>query len=115
MTGRADSPEDGSDVAALIDEVRVRLLNCSASGCLLASDKPVAEGTVATLQVSLGGRALTDVVTVVRCERVHRGTGLYHVGARFLSTAPACPGSLRHAMRQDAGALAAGQESEARS
>jgi hypothetical protein len=72
-------------------------------------------GTVATLRLSLGGRTFTDVVTVVRCERPDRGAGLYYVGARFLSTTPASPGSLRHALRQNAGQLAAGQESEARS
>jgi len=115
MIGRSDSRGDGRELAALVDDIRVQLLNCSVSGCLLASNKPVMEGTVATLQVSLSGRTFTDVVKVVRCERLDRGAGLYYLGARFLSITPAYTGSLRHAMRDDARELAARQESDARS
>jgi hypothetical protein len=114
MSRRSDSRGDGCELAALIGDIRVQLLNCSASGCLLASDKRVMEGTVATLQLSLGGRTFTDLVKVVRCERLE-GAALYHLAARFLSITPAYPGSLRHAMRQDAMEPAIGQESEARS
>jgi hypothetical protein len=115
MIGCSDSRGDGRELAALVDDIRVQLLDCSASGCLLASDKRVMEGTIATLQLSLGGRTFTELVKVVRCERLDRGAGLYYLGTRFLSTTPAYPGSLRHAMREDASELAAGQESEARS
>jgi pilus assembly protein Flp/PilA len=87
-------------LAALVQEIRVRVLNCSATGCLLESDKQVSVGTVAALHVSLGGGAFSDLVKVVRCEGFDR-RGLYHVAAEFVSVTPADAGSLRHVTRCD--------------
>jgi hypothetical protein len=98
MSRRAAASRDGRTLAALVADVRVRVLNCSATGCLLASATRVEEGTVATLHLRIGERTFTEVVKVVRCEPLDPDTGRYQVGARFLSTSPAYPGSLRYAM-----------------
>ena len=114
MTGGSHAGGDGRELGALVDDIRVRVLNCSATGCLLASDTPVMEGTVATLHLSLGGRTFTDVVKVVRCDRMNGSAGRYHVAVRFLPTTPAYAGSLRHLMGHDAGALGSWRESDDR-
>jgi PilZ domain len=94
------------ELGALVDEIRVRVINCSATGCLLESGKRIAEGAIATLQLSIGRRTFSEVAEVVRCQAVDRRNGLYHVGARFLSTTAPHPGSLRHAMRREGSELA---------
>jgi hypothetical protein len=106
MIRQSDSGTPDRELGALVDDIRVRVINCSATGCLLESDKRIAEGTIATLQVSIGGRTFSEVAEVVRCQPVDRRNGLYHVGAQFLSTTAPHAGSLRHAMRREGSKLA---------
>jgi hypothetical protein len=94
------------EVCALVEDIRVRVINCSAAGCLLESDRRIAEGTIATLHLSIGGRTFSEVAAVVRCQPVDRRNGLYHVGAQFLSTMPPHAGSLRYGMRRECSELA---------
>jgi hypothetical protein len=112
MNRRSDASTDVRELGALVEDIHVRMVNCSATGCLLETDKRLAEGTVATLHLSLVGRTFSDLVSVVRCEPVDGRTGLYHVGAHFLQTAPADAGSLRNVMRCEPGELAAWLDSE---
>lgn len=93
------------DVAALTTQFRVRVLNCSAAGCLLETNWPLAVGTVGKLRVLFDGKEFDDPIQVVRCALI-QGTGVvHHVGARFLSMTPPYAGTLRYMMRRDAGAL----------
>jgi hypothetical protein len=92
--------------ARLIHDHRVRVLNCSATGCLLETQRPLPLNTVATLQVLLGGRPLEDVVQIVRCQAIPEGGNVHHVGTRFLSVAPLSAGSLRYLLRHQISALA---------
>ena len=92
--------------ARLIHDTRVRLVNCSATGCLLETSHPVPVDTVATLRVSLGGSPIEDVVQVVRCEAISRDGTVYHVATRFLSVAGPYVGSVRYLMRHRIGELA---------
>jgi PilZ domain len=94
------------ELGALVEDIRVRVVNCSATGCLLESNTRLDEGTVATLNLTLDGQPFSDVLKVVRCEPVAQRPGVYHVGTHFLSIAPAYPGSIRHIMRHDQGQLA---------
>jgi hypothetical protein len=112
MNRRCDASRDVRELGALVEDIRVRVVNSSATGCLLETDRRLAEGTVATLHLSLGTRAFNDVVSVVRCEPVDGRTDLYHVGAHFLQTAPANAGSLRQVMRCYPGELAAWVDTE---
>jgi hypothetical protein len=103
----------GSDQpAALRQDVRVRVLNCSASGCLVETTRPVAPGTVGALRSMFGDRELEDLVHVVRCEAVQNGRGSYRVAAQFLMTGPADVRSLRYLVGREAAAMPGWSETE---
>jgi hypothetical protein len=108
MTRSGDTPdgEHQSGLAALIQEIRGRILNCGANGCLLAVNRALAVGTVATLNVSINGRTFSDVVRVVRCRKIDPIKGRHHVAAEFLSVTPPYEGSLRNLMQQEASVVA---------
>jgi hypothetical protein len=88
------------DVASLAEHVRVRVLNCSAAGCLLETTGPVPVGASGRLRVSFGGRDFDDTIQIVRCERIQSAT--HHVAAKFISTSPPYAGSLRYSLRHGA-------------
>jgi hypothetical protein len=99
---RRRAPRPASDASArLIQECRVRVLNCSAAGCLLETTRPAAVRSVAMLHVSFGGRIFEDAVEVVRCGAISEGLRIHHVAARFLSIAPPYAGSLRYLIRTE--------------
>ena len=93
-------------LATLTRHIRVRVLNCSADGCLLETTAPLLEGTIGLLRVSFAGKEFDDQIQVVRCEHMNSTDAIYHVGARFLSTTPPYAGTLRYTMRCDVGGLA---------
>lgn len=99
-------------LATLTSHLRVRVLNCSAEGCLLESSAPVAIGTVGSLRVSLDGREFDDVIQVLRCAQLQGPASVHHVGAKFLSTTPPYAGTLRYTMRCDVGGLAGWLDTE---
>ena len=88
------------DVASLARHVRVRVLNCSAAGCLLETTAPVPVGAFGRLRVTVGDRDFDDTIQVVRCEHI-AGTGsVHHVATKFISTTPPYAGSLRYTLRR---------------
>jgi hypothetical protein len=103
MSFEFGEPQDTlDDVVSLAQHVRVRVLNCSAAGCLLETTAPVSVGASGRLRVSLGGRHFDDTIQVVRCEHI-KGTGsVHHVATKFISTTPPYAGSLRYSMRRGA-------------
>lgn len=100
-----DAKRSGEALATLTRHLRVRVLNCSAEGCLVEMTVALAVGTVGTLRLSFGGQHFDDTIQVVRCEAL-KGTDLHHVGARFLSATPPYAGTLRHTIRCDFAGLA---------
>lgn len=95
-----DGSTDGTpsvELAAVTQEVSVRVLNCSAAGCLLETTGELLAGTVAVLHVTFAGLVYADAVRVVRCQRIV-GDAIYHVGAEFLCTVPPYAGTLRYLM-----------------
>ena len=62
-----EQPDD-EELASLTKEMRVRVLNCSGSGCLLETDAPIAVGAIARLRITFGGREFDDTVRIVRCQ-----------------------------------------------
>ena len=98
--------------AALRRNVRVRVLNCSASGCLIETKRSLPVGMVASLQSTFGDRTLEDIVRVVRCEAVEGTAAVYRVAAQFLVTAPPDPGSLRYLIGREAAAVPNWSETE---
>lgn len=93
------------EVGALTSQFRVRVLNCSADGCLLETNGPLAIGTVGKLRVSFGGKEFEDPIQVVRCGLMKGTSVVHHVGARFLSMTPPFAGTLRYMMWRDVGVL----------
>src|SRR5215831_7286350 len=97
--------EDGRDrgrneLGAVTTEINVRVLNCGPTGCLVESGVPLAVGSVGTLRMTFSGGDFEDVVQVVRCRDI-TGTGVYHVGAEFLTTVPPSVESLRYLIRRE--------------
>lgn len=69
----------------LMREVRVRVVNISAVGTLVESNKRMAVGTLGRLQLRIAGGEYIDDIEVVRCDAVE-GAGVFHIGMRFLFT-----------------------------
>jgi hypothetical protein len=90
----------GGQFGVLTRDVRVRVVNCSASGCLLVSSVPVGVGTTGSLRLVVEGSAAEDTVQIVRCQAIEGAGPAYHLGARFLWTSPPRPDSVRHVVRR---------------
>jgi hypothetical protein len=103
MILRFKSP-DGGEVAGLTTELRVRVLNVSAQGCLVETKTRLEIGTTATLRLALSGGEFEDTMQVVRCQEI-AGAGVYHVGLTVLATAPASIQSLRYLMQWESGSI----------
>jgi hypothetical protein len=86
-------------ILVLTRELPVRVLNVSASGCLMQSAAPLEEGALAALQVSIGGETCADDVRVTRCQRVEGAGSTYHIGVEFVWTTQPGPMSLRRLLR----------------
>lgn len=97
--------DDERELAALATDLRVRVLNCAATGCLIESNRPLAVGSVASLRITVLGGVFEDTVQVVRCQEITGGGAVYHIGAEFLTTAPPWAGTLRYLMRHETGDL----------
>jgi len=82
-------------LAVLTRDLPVRLLNCSASGCLLETNVRLEVSTVASLTLNVDGRHFSDDVLVAWCKPIAGGEARYHVGLRFVWTAAATPNTLR--------------------
>lgn len=85
-------------LAVLTRELFVRVLNVSASGCLVESDREVRVGTFGRLRLQLGSDEYVDDIEVVRCQIVRNAGVVFHIGMRFLWTRPRHARSIRHAI-----------------
>jgi hypothetical protein len=94
------------ELGALTSEVRVRVLNGSATGCLVESPRPLPVGTVAGLRVNLLGREYDDEVQVTRCQLITSAGNLFHIAMQFLSTTPPYAGTFRYAIHRELGQFA---------
>lgn len=96
-----------NQLGVLTRERRVRLLNCSVSGCLFETNCRLAVGVIASVRVTIDGREMTDDVQIVRCQPIAGAGETYHVGAQFLWTRPLGGESLRRALRVASGEIVA--------
>jgi hypothetical protein len=96
-------------VAVLGREVRIRLLDISASGCLLESSNRLALGATGLLAVTFDGEEYTDNVRIIRCRDFEGAIGGFQIGAEFLWTDAPHQRSLRRVVtRLQASAIRAG-------
>ena len=73
-----------NELGALTCELRVRVLNGSATGCLVESSRPLTVGTVAALRVNLLGREYDDQVQVTRCQSIVGAGNIFHIAMNNL-------------------------------
>jgi hypothetical protein len=94
-------------IGILARDFRARILNYSATGCLLETNSRLEIGTVGTLRVIVDGREAVGDVQVVRCQPIEGAGSLFHVGAKFLWTAAYGRNSLALALHASAAPAAA--------
>lgn len=82
-------------VGVLTREVKVRLVNISASGCLVESGSRLEPGTAGRLQVVVDGETYGDDVRIARAQQRQGASGAWQIGAEFLWTSQPGPESLR--------------------
>jgi hypothetical protein len=99
----ASNRTDNHELAAITTDIRVRILNVSAAGCLVEANKPLDVGAVATLQITFSGGDFEDTVQIVRCQEITGAGAVYHIGTKFLTTAPPSIESLRYLIRRESG------------
>ena len=75
------------EVASVSTDIRVRVLNVSAAGCLIETRRPLEVGSVATLRINFAGGDFEDTVQIVRCHEITGAGTTFHLGATFLTTA----------------------------
>ena len=90
------------ELASLATDIRIRVLNVSAAGCLVETQRQLEVGTVATLRLTFAGGDFEDTVQVVRCQEI-KGAAVYQVGTTFLTTAAPSIESLRYLIRRESG------------
>ena len=73
-------------VAVLGRDVGVRLVDISASGCLLEAGSRLAVGASGALRVTFEGSEYVDDVRIMRCRECDGSSSWYQVGAEFLWT-----------------------------
>ena len=93
---RLDAILQATDLVAVLGrDVPVRLLDISASGCLLESASRIGLGATGSLVVTFDGKEYHDDVRIMRCVQSKGASGGYQVGAEFLWTKAPQDRSLR--------------------
>jgi hypothetical protein len=93
------------EVASVSTDIRVRVLNVSAAGCLIETRRPLEVGSVATLRINFAGGDFEDTVQIVRCQEITGGGTTFHLGASFLTTAAPSIESLRFLFRRQSDSI----------
>jgi hypothetical protein len=88
----------GECLAVLTREFGVRVLDVSAVGCVVESDRRMAVGTFGRLRLQLGSEEYVEDIEVTRCQPVENAAGVFHVGIRFLWARPRHARSIRQAV-----------------
>jgi PilZ domain-containing protein len=100
MNRTSEALHGKQEVASLTTDIRVRVLNVSAAGCLIEARRALEIGSVATLRITLGGGDFEDTVQIVRCQEITGAGTTFHLGAAFLTTAAPSIESLRFLFRR---------------
>ena len=92
-------------LGVLTREVGVCVVNISASGCLIETNRRMSVGTVGHLRLQFALEEYSDDIEVVRCQPIAGAGSLYRVGMKFLWTTPRHPRSIRHAVAHHVGGI----------
>lgn len=82
-------------VGVLTRETRVRLMNISASGCLVESNSRLDPGISGALTIRVNGETYADDVRITRVQQVQGAGATWQIGAEFLWTSRPGLASLR--------------------
>ena len=104
--GLSQVHSNDDELGALTSELRVRVLNGSAAGCLVEATRALPVGLEAGLRVTILGCEYDDDVRVTRCQPIVGAAGIHHIAMQFLSTTPPYAGSLRYAIYRELGQFA---------
>ncbi len=107
MNPMANAPKrtERHEVVSLTTDMRVRVLNVSAAGCLVETTRSLEVGTIAILRITFAGGDFEDTVQIVRCQEI-TGTGaIFHLGAAFLTVAAPSIESLRYLIRRQSDSI----------
>jgi PilZ domain len=96
--GQSRPSPPSAAVGTLSKELPIRVINCSASGCLVEASSRVDVGTIASLRLKWSNQELAEDVRVVRCQALEGAGRRHHVGVEFLRTVPLDERSLRGAI-----------------
>ena len=75
-------------VAVLSSALDLRVVDLSASGCLLESKVRLDQGLVCELRLAINGTVYTDAIQVTRCVKVQGAGSTYRIGAEFVWATP---------------------------
>jgi hypothetical protein len=84
----------GARLAVLTHRLPVRIVNCSAAGCLLDASVRLEKATIGSLRLVIDGQEFVDDIQVARCQTV-QGSSSYHIAVEFLWIDPPKRQSLR--------------------
>lgn len=90
-------------ITVLNRHIGVRVLDVSASGCLLESDCEVPVGTVGSLTLEANGSQYADPIRVTRSQVIPGGGERHLLGAEFVWLTLPDPHSVRRLARRVAG------------
>ena len=90
-------------ITVLNRQIGVRVLDVSASGCLLESDCDVPVGTVGSLSLEANGRQYVDPIRVTRAQAIPGGGERHLLGAEFVWLTLPSPTSVRRLARRVTG------------
>ena len=94
MGNRRQHMETRCTSGVVVRRVAVRVVDLSASGCLLESSVRLSEGAVGTLHLTVDGRRYQETLRVSRLAATAGSSWPYRAGAQFLTL-----GSSRRALR----------------
>ena len=86
--------ETRCSTGVVVRRVAVRVVDLSASGCLLETRVRLSEGAVGTLHLTVDGRRYRETVRISRVAPTAGRSGAHRAGAQFLTL-----GSSRRALR----------------
>jgi hypothetical protein len=90
-------------ITVLNRHIGVRVLEVSASGCLLESECEVPVGTVGSLSLEANGATYADPIRVTRAQLIPGGGERHLLGAEFVWLTLPTPTSVRRLARKVAG------------
>lgn len=83
-------------IGVIVRDVAVRVLDASASGCLIESSEPLPEGAVGLLEITGDNGKTVEPLRINRSTEIVGGTTRFRAGAQFLPLGAPGPKSVRN-------------------